>query len=58
MTGPLHDSRNPNPVRAIRKPEHVHQWDGGKEIGRTGDWFHPLIVEFRCPCGATKTEDV
>ncbi len=38
--------------------EHRHKWDGGKEIGRTGDWFHPLIVEYRCACGARKTEDV
>ena len=37
-----------------------HKWDGpSREVGRTGDWFHPLIIEFSCSkCGVTKTEDV
>lgn len=37
---------------------HTHQWSESREIGRTGDWFHPRIVEFKCPCGETKVEDV
>jgi hypothetical protein len=37
---------------------HVHEWSRWKEIGRTGDWFHPLIVERYCKtCGATETDE-
>lgn len=36
----------------------AHKWSAWKEIGRTGDWFHPLIVERRCrACGATETDE-
>lgn len=38
--------------------EHVHDWSEWKEIGRTGDWFHPLIVERKCKtCGAQETDE-
>ncbi len=37
---------------------HVHDWSDWKEIGRTGDWFHPLIVERKCKtCGTTETDE-
>lgn len=36
----------------------AHDWDGWKEIGRTGDWFKPVIVERTCKrCGATETDE-
>lgn len=39
-------------------PAHRHSWSDWKEIGRTGDWFHPLIVERKCKtCGATETDE-
>lgn len=52
-----------NIIAEETKPEDwrctTHKWDKGREVGRTGDWFHPLIVEYRCTkCGTTKTEDV
>lgn len=61
MSDPLHDSRNPNHGRIgglIRTAPHTHKWSGWKEIGRTGDWFHPLIVERKCEtCGARETDE-
>jgi hypothetical protein len=37
---------------------HVHEWSDWKEIGRTGDWFHPLIVERKCKgCGKRETDE-
>ena len=37
---------------------HVHEWTDWKEVGRTGDWFHPLIVERKCKkCGRTETDE-
>lgn len=42
----------------IAKAQHAHEWSHWKEIGRTGDWFHPLIVERKCTiCGATETDE-
>ncbi len=36
----------------------AHKWSDWKEIGRTGDWFHPLIVERKCKrCGITETDE-
>lgn len=56
--GGIYDGRHGD-GRPVKEPAvHAHKWDNGREIGRTGDWFHPLIVEYRCICGATKTEDV
>lgn len=44
--------------RSERADAHVHKWPDWKEIGRTGDWFHPLIVERKCKtCGATETDE-
>lgn len=41
-----------------RGASHAHEWTDWKEIGRTGDWFHPLIVERKCKtCGATETDE-
>jgi hypothetical protein len=41
-----------------REAPHVHQWSRWQEIGRTGDWFHPLIVERTCvTCGAIETDE-
>lgn len=38
--------------------KHVHDWSDWKEIGRTGDWFHPLIVERKCKtCGASEADE-
>jgi len=38
--------------------KHVHSWSDWKEIGRTGDWFHPLIVERKCKtCGCSETDE-
>lgn len=43
---------------AIKKSVHSHQWTDWKEVGRTGDWFHPLIVERKClTCGAAETDE-
>jgi len=43
---------------AAKEAEHIHDWSGWKEIGRTGDWFHPLIVERKCKtCGTTETDE-
>lgn len=40
------------------RASHTHRWSGWQEIGRTGDWFHPLIVKRTCViCGVTETED-
>jgi hypothetical protein len=36
---------------------HVHKWSAWKEIGRSGDWFHPLIFQRTCMCGATETDE-
>ena len=45
-------------VQGPRKQAHVHEWSDWKEIGRTGDWFHPLIVERKCKaCGSTETDE-
>jgi len=36
----------------------LHQWTGWKIIGRTGDWFHPHIVQRRCKlCSKIEQED-
>lgn len=36
----------------------AHDWTDWKEIGRTGDWFHPLIVKRECKtCGAAETDE-
>lgn len=36
-----------------------HAWTPWKEIGRTGDWFHPLICRRECTkCKAQQTEDI
>lgn len=41
------------------RASHTHQWSRWQEVGRTGDWFHPRIVERTCViCGATETEDL
>jgi hypothetical protein len=43
---------------AAEEAPHVHQWSRWQEIGRTGDWFHPLIVERTCvTCGAIETDE-
>lgn len=45
-------------AKGPRKSPRPHQWTDWKEIGRTGDWFHPLIVERKCLlCGATETDE-
>lgn len=47
------DGREANPA-----PTCTHEWSGWKEIGRTGDWFHPLIVERKCKhCGIRETDE-
>lgn len=46
-------SKEPSPS----KDAHTHKWSAWKEIGRTGDWFHPLIVERKCECGAAETDE-
>jgi hypothetical protein len=34
------------------------KWSEWKIIGRTGDWFKPLIVERKCKtCGTTETDE-
>jgi hypothetical protein len=41
-----------------RKATCKHTWSKWKDVGRTGDWFKPIIVERRCDkCGAHETED-
>ena len=59
MSDPLYDSRNPNHGRiGGLRLEHIHTWSDWKEIGRTGDWFHHLIVERKCKeCGAVETDE-
>lgn len=45
---------------AYRQPRACkgHKWSAWKVIGRTGDWFHPLIVERKCKvCGDTETDE-
>lgn len=35
-----------------------HKWSTWKTVGRTGDWFHPLIVERKCEkCGSVETDE-
>lgn len=35
-----------------------HKWSGWKVVGRTGDWFHPLIAERKCHvCGSVETDE-
>lgn len=35
-----------------------HKWSDWKDVGRTGDWFHPIIVERKCKkCGCTETDE-
>lgn len=44
--------------KEVNPSPHVHEWSDWKEIGRTGDWFHPLIVERKCKgCGQTETDE-
>jgi hypothetical protein len=44
--------------QSYREPPHVHEWSDWKEIGRTGDWFHPIIVERKCKsCGVRETDE-
>lgn len=43
----------PAPVKCDK-----HSWSDWKDIGRTGDWFKPIIVERRCKnCPATETDE-
>jgi hypothetical protein len=51
--GGLHGDGQP-----VDPTPHVHEWSDWKEIGRTGDWFHPLIVERKCKgCGKRETDE-
>lgn len=43
---------------AKRQQTCKHKWSNWKDVGRTGDWFKPIIVERRCEtCGASQNED-
>lgn len=49
---------NDKPATATTTKCKTHSWSDWKEIGRTGDWFHPIIVERRCNrCGTTEIDE-
>lgn len=57
MTFPSDSNIKALAERKITVP-HNHKWSAWKEIGRTGDWFHPLIVERKCAiCGSSETDE-
>lgn len=49
---------NDKPATAAAVKCERHSWSAWKDVGRTGDWFKPVIVERHCTkCGATESDE-